>query len=139
MIADGTPVLIHYALALKNGDPIESNMDEDPLEYIMGSGDLIPGLETVLAGMAVGDEVSGVLTPEEGFGLSRADAFLEIPREELPEEVQQEGARLQGSGPNGAAIEGVVVKLKSRCAVVDFNHPLAGKQLAYTLRLVEAR
>jgi FKBP-type peptidyl-prolyl cis-trans isomerase 2 len=137
MIADGTPVLLHYTLAFKDGELIESNMDEEPLEYVMGSGDLIPGLEEVLAGMAVGDEVSGTLTPEQGFGLSRADAYLEIPRDELPDEAQQEGALLQGSGPNGATIEGVVVKLKSHCAVVDFNHPLAGKQLSYTLRLVD--
>jgi FKBP-type peptidyl-prolyl cis-trans isomerase 2 len=139
MIADGTSILLHYTLALKDGELIESNMDEEPLEYIMGSGELISGLETVLAGMDVGEELSGTLTPEQGFGLSRADAYLEIPREELPEEAQQEGALLQGRGPNDAAIEGVVVKLKSHCAVVDFNHPLAGKHLAYTLRLVEVR
>ncbi len=139
MVTEGTRVLLHYTLALKNGEVIESNMDEEPLEYVVGSGDLIPGLEEVLATMSVGDEVSGELTPQEGFGLSRSDAFLEIPKDQLPEEALREGAQLQGSGPNGAAIEGVVVKLKSHCAVVDFNHPLAGKQLAYTLRLVDAR
>jgi len=139
MIPDGKVVSIHYTLSLQDGEMIESNTDEDPLEYTMGSGELIPGLEEVVAEMTEGEEQSGVLPPEKAYGLSLSEALLEIPKDHLPAEALEVGARIHGKGPGGAEIDGRIVKLKTKCAVVDFNHPLAGKALAYTIKLCGVR
>ena len=139
MIPDGKVISIHYTLSLRDGEIIESNFDEEPLEYTMGSGELIPGLEEVLADMKVGEEKTGVLPPEKAYGLSLSEAMLEIPKDHLPAEALEVGARVHGEGPGGAEIDGRIVKLKTKCAVVDFNHPLAGKTIAYTIKLCGVR
>ncbi len=139
MIPDGKVISIHYTLSLQDGEMIESNIDEEPLEYTMGSGELIPGLEEVLSGMTEGEEQNGFLPPEKGYGLSLSEAFLEIPKEHLPAEAWEEGARIHGEGPSGEEIDGRIVKLKTKCAVVDFNHPLAGKTIAYSIKLCAVR
>ena len=139
MIPDGKVISIQYTLSLRDGEIIESNLDEEPLEYTMGSGELIPGLEEVLAGMKEGEEQSGVLPPEKGYGLSLSEAMLEIPKDHLPAEALVVGARIHGEGPGGAEIDGRIVKLKTKCAVVDFNHPLAGKTIAYSIKLCGVR
>ncbi len=139
MLSDGKVISIHYTLSLQDGEIIESNNDEEPLEYTMGSGDLIPGLEEVLVGMAEGEEQTGVLPPDKGYGLSLAEALLEIPKDHLPAEALEVGARIHGEGPGGAEIDGRIVKLKTKCAVVDFNHPLAGKTIAYSIKLCAVR
>jgi FKBP-type peptidyl-prolyl cis-trans isomerase 2 len=139
MIADGKIVSIHYTLTLKDGEVIESNIKEEPLEYTLGSGELMSGLEEILAEMSEGEERTGILPPEKGYGLSLPEAFFEIPRSHLPPEAWEEGARLQGEGPNGERIDGVVARLKEKCAVVDFNHSLAGKSIGYTLKVLSIR
>ncbi len=135
MINDGDVVLLHYTLSLKGGEIVESNMEDEPMEYTVGSGELIPALEEILTKMSPGEEQSGILPPEKAFGLSLAEAFFEIPRDHLPPDALKEGANLRGDGPNGEQIDGVVIKLKKKCAVVDFNHPLAGKELGYILKV----
>ncbi len=139
MIPDGKVISIQYTLSLNDGEVIESNLNEEPLEYTMGSGELIPGLEEVLAGMKEGEEQTGVLPPEKAYGLSLAEALLEIPKDHLPAEALEVGARIHGEGPGGAEIDGCIVKLKTKCAVVDFNHPLAGKTIAYSIKLCGVR
>ncbi len=139
MIPDGKVVSIHYTLSLQDGEMIESNTDEDPLEYTMGSGELIPGLEEVVAEMTEGEEQTGILPPEKAYGLSLSEALLEIPKDHLPAEALEVGACIHGEGPGGAEIDGRIVKLKTKCAVVDFNHPLAGKAIAYTIKLCRVR
>lgn len=139
MIDDGKTVLIHYTLTLKNGEVIESNIEEEPLEYTLGSKELMSGLEEILTEMSAGEERTGVLPPEKGYGLSLSEAFFEIPRDHLPSEAWEEGAHLLGEGPDGEQIDGVVIKLKEKCAVVDFNHSLAGKEICYTLKVLSIR
>ncbi len=139
MIEDGQIISLHYTLTRTDGEVIESNLDEEPLEYTLGSGELMPGLEEVLAGMSEGEERTGVLPPEKGYGLSLAEAFFEIPRDHLPADAWKEGATIRGEGPNGEQIDGVVVKLKEKCAVVDFNHFLAGQSIGYTLKVISIR
>jgi len=132
-------VAIHYTLTLESGEEIESNLNEEPLQYTLGSGELLPGLEEIVQSMEEGERQEGVLPPEQGYGPHNPEALIEIPREHLPPEAWNIGARLQAAGPKGEQIEGVVHSLREHCAVVDFNHPLAGKNLVYSLQRLPLR
>ena len=136
-IAQGKTVSLQYTLTLDTGEVIESNTEEEPVVYTHGSGELMPGLEERLEGMKKGEERTGVLPPEKGYGPHNPDALIEIPKDHLPPEAWQEGAHLQAAGPKGEQIDGTVLKLKENNALVDFNHPLAGKSINFSLQVVD--
>ena len=129
-------VLIHYALRRESGEIVESNLDEEPLSYVMGSGEMIPALEEILATMGEGEERTGVLAVEQGFGPRDDQALVPVPLDHLPGEARRPGVVVQARGPNSETLSGTVVEVGDDRAVVDFNHPLAGEQLRYTLRLI---
>ncbi|MCF6185961.1 MAG: peptidylprolyl isomerase [Desulfobulbaceae bacterium] len=139
MITDETIVSIEYTLTLESGEILESSTAQEPLTYTHGSGELMPGLEEMLTGMQEGGERNGTLPPEKGYGPYNPEALIEIPRDHLPPEAWNEGARLQAAGPKGEQIEGVVSELKENSAVVDFNHPLAGKSIGFTVKILSVR
>lgn len=136
MIADGKTVSIEYTLSLESGEILESSTARKPLTYTHGSGELLSGLEELLTGMNEGEQREGILPPEKVYGRRNPEALIEIPREHLPPEAWNEGALVQAAGPKGERIEGVVGKLKEHSAVVDFNHPLAGKPIAFTVKII---
>ncbi len=139
MIADGKIVSIEYTLTLESGEILESSTAREPLTYTHGAGELMPGLEEILTGMLEGEERNGILPPEKGYGPHKPEAFIEIPRDHLPPEAWNEGAQLQAAGPKDEQIEGVVSELKENSAIVDFNHPLAGKNLGFTVKILSVR
>ena len=139
MIADGKIVSIEYTLSLENGEILESSTVQEPLTYTHGSRELMPGLEEVLTGMQEGEKREGILAPEKGYGPHNPEALIEIPRDHLPPEAWNEGAMLQAAGPKGEEIEGMVSELKENSAVVDFNHPLAGKSIGFTVKILSVR
>ncbi len=139
MIADGKIVSIEYTLTLESGEILESSTAREPLTYTHGAGELMPGLEEILTGMLEGEERNGILPPEKGYGPHNPGAFIEIPRDHLPPEAWNKGAQLQAAGPKGEQIEGVVSELKENSAIVDFNHPLAGKRLGFTVKILSVR
>jgi len=139
MIADGKIVSIEYTLTLESGEILESSTARKPLTYTHGSGELMPGLEEILTGMQAGEQQKGTLAPEKGYGPHNPEALIEIPRDHLPPEAWNKGALLQAAGPKGEQIEGVVSELKENSAVVDFNHPLAGKCLGFTVKILSVR
>ncbi len=139
MITDGKIVSIEYTLTLESGEILESSTAQEPLTYTHGSGELMPGLEEILTGMREGEERNGTLPPEKGYGPHNSEALIEIPRDHLPPEAWNEGTQLQAAGPKDEQIEGVVSELKENSAVVDFNHPLAGKNLGFTVKILSVR
>ena len=139
MISEGKTISLQYTLSLDTGEIVESNIEEEPLIYTLGSGELMPGLEEVLRGMQEGEERTGTLPPEKGYGPTNPDALIEVPRDHLPPEAWEIGAQLQAAGPNGEQIGGVVQELKENSAIVDFNHPLAGKNLGFTIKVLSIR
>ncbi len=139
MITDGKIVSIEYTLTLESGEILESSTVQEPLTYTHGSGELMPGLEEILTGMQEGEQREGILAPAKGYGTPNPEALIEIPRDHLPPEAWKEGAMLQAAGPKGEQIEGVVNELKENDAVVDFNHPLAGKSIGFTVKILSVR
>jgi FKBP-type peptidyl-prolyl cis-trans isomerase SlyD len=136
-ISDGSTVSIEYTLTLDNGDVIDSNVGKQPLTYEQGKGQIISGLEGALLGMGEGDEKKVSVAPEAGYGPVREAAILTLSRDQLPQEAQEVGAQIQGQGPNGQTLQGKVAALTEDKATLDFNHPLAGENLNFEVKILK--
>ncbi len=131
---NGDTVLVRYALRV-NGELVETNKEGEPLRVTIGSGKLIKGFENALIGMKEGEEKTVTLTPEEAYGNPRDDLVQEIPRAAL-QGNPQEGMHVQARDPaTGATFTGVITRVGDETLTVDFNHPLAGRTLEFTITL----
>lgn len=130
-------ILMHYSITLTNGSEIESSYDEDPVEITMGHADVTDGMELALYGLKEGDEQTLTLTPEQGFGIRDEDNIHDMPLSDFPEEMPPEiGLSFSFESPDGDDIPGTVIGLKEDAAEIDFNHPLAGQQIVFTVNIL---
>lgn len=136
-ISEGKQVSIEYTLSLEDQQVVDSNVGKDPLIYVHGSQQIIPGLENALEGMAVGEQKQVKLEAEEGYGPVQEQAVVEVPMEQLPEDARTVGTMVQGQGPSGQPVRGRVADMKEETAVIDFNHPLAGKTLFFDVKVLD--
>lgn len=131
-------LLMHYSIALTNGTEIESSFDDEPVEVSMGSGVLTEGMELALYGLETGDHQTLTLTPEQGFGLRDEDNIHMMPLSDFPDELKPEsGLMFEFETPSGEDILGTVLAVKDGMAEVDFNHPLAGQPLVFTVEILD--
>jgi len=131
-------VVMHYSIALTNGSAIESSFDEDPVEIIMGQDDITGGMELAIFGLKAGDEQTLTLTAEQGFGLRDEDNIHDMPLTDFPKEQPPEvGLSYSFESPDGDEIPGTVVSLKDDDVEIDFNHPLAGQEVLFTVKILE--
>ena len=131
-------LLMHYRIALTNGTEIESSFDDEPVEVCMGSGVLTEGMELALYGLETGDRQTLTLTPEQGFGLRDEDNIHMMPLSDFPDDLKPEsGLVFEFETPNGQDILGTVLAVKDGMAEVDFNHPLAGQLLVFTVEVLD--
>jgi len=138
-ITDGCSVTIDYSMALEDGEVIDSTDDTDPLTYTQGEGEIIAGLEKAITGMEKGTSREIIVPAIEAFGESDPEALIEVPKQDLPKEALDSGAELSAQGPQGQTISGRVVEVRDNTAIVDFNHPLAGKPLHCSVTIVDVR
>jgi FKBP-type peptidyl-prolyl cis-trans isomerase SlyD len=136
-ITDSSTVSIEYTLTLDNGEVIDSNVGGQPLTFEQGKGQIIPGLESELLGMGEGDAKKVSVPPETGYGPVREEAILTLSRDQLPREAQEMGVQVQGQGPDGQTLQGRVAALTDDKATVDFNHPLAGENLHFEVKILK--
>ncbi len=130
-------VLMHYSIALTNGSVIESSFDDEPVEISMGKGDVTGGMELAIFGLKEGDSQTLTLTPEQGFGNRDEDNIHYMPLADFPEELPPEpGLSYSFESANGDEISGTVISLKGNDAVIDFNHPLAGHEVVFTVNIL---
>jgi peptidylprolyl isomerase len=132
----GDTVKVNYTGKLEDGTIFDTSLTEDrgPIEAKLGEGQLIKGFENALYDMSEGEKKTVELSPEDAYGEPKDFMVSEVPLNQLPEGVK-EGEMLQGQGPQGP-INVKVIELKEDVAVVDANHPLAGKKLIFDLELV---
>lgn len=136
IIEDGKKVSFDYTLTVDN-EVVDSSKDRGPLEYTQGSGQIIPGLAKQMAGLKAGDERTLEVAPAEAYGEINPEAFKEVPKASLPEDLDpQPGIFLQMVGPGGQAIPVKISEVKDDVVVIDFNHPLAGKTLKFDVKIV---
>ena len=140
-IADKLYVAIDYRLTLDTGEEVDCSPAGEPLGFIAGSGQIIPGLENALMGMKVGDSSRIIVEPEDGYGVVREDLFQEIPRDEFPDDAElEQGMTFEAHGPHGPVLISVAkVNPLEETVTVDLNHPLAGKRLCFEVNVVEVR
>lgn len=139
VIADQKVVSIHYKLTNEDGELLQESAAEEPLSYLHGSGNIIPGLESALSGKATGDKLNVSVEPEEGYG-ARNDALVqELPRNVFQgiEDIQ-EGMQFQARSEQGTQVI-TVTKVDGDRITVDGNHPLAGQKLNFEVEVDNIR
>ena len=137
--APGMVVSMHYTLTDDSGDVLDSSRGGEPFSYLHGHTNIIPGLEKALEGTEAGFKSKVTVAPTEGYGEKNPEAVFEAPREHFPPDMKLEiGARVYADGPNGP-ITLTVVKLTETGAVLDANHPLAGKTLHFDVEITTVR
>ena len=135
MIENGSKVKVHYTGKLEDDNVFDSSTGREPLEFTVGSGQLIPGFEQGVMGLNTGDKKTIELEPEQAYGPVREELVNEVPKENLPEGVEV-GQALQAETEQGPVMVRVV-ELNETMGKVDANHPLAGKKLIFDLEVVE--
>jgi len=138
-IREGSQVALEYTLSDEAGTVIESNKGKQPMSYIHGKSQIIPGLEKELSGMKVGEEKKIQIKPEDGYGPVNPDAFQEVPKDKLPPEALKVGTMLMAQGPRGQGIPVRVHEIKDTTVIMDFNHPMAGKTLSFDVKISEIK
>ena len=134
----GDTVKIHYTGTLDDGTEFDSSAGRDPLEFELGGGQVIPGFDNAVEGMAVGDNKSVRLEAEEAYGPRHDQLVQDVPRSALPEELTPEvGMALQSESPDGQVMVLTVTAVAEESITVDGNHPLAGQALSFDIELVE--
>jgi FKBP-type peptidyl-prolyl cis-trans isomerase SlyD len=136
-IREGSRVALEYTLSDETGSVIESNKGKQPMSYIHGRGQIIPGLEKELSGMKAGEEKKIQVKPEDGYGPVNPEAFQEVPKDKLPPEALKVGTMLMAQGPQGQGIPARVHEIKDMTVIMDFNHPMAGKTLSFDIKVSE--
>ena len=133
----GDSVKIHYTGTLDDGTQFDSSAGRDPLEFELGSGQVIPGFDKAVDGMSVGDRKSVNIPAEDAYGTHHQQMVQDVPRDALPAEMEPvEGMSLQAEGPDGQAFNLVITAIQEETITVDGNHPLAGKALNFDIELV---
>ncbi|VGO19839.1 FKBP-type peptidyl-prolyl cis-trans isomerase [Pontiella sulfatireligans] len=138
MIENGQKVKIHYTGTLDDGNQFDSSAGRDPLEFEMGAGMVIPGFETGVKDMAVGEKKSIHIPATEAYGEKRDEMVMEFEKSQLPEGLEPKaGMGLQMQGPQGQPVPVQITAVAEETITIDANHPLAGQNLNFELELVE--
>ncbi|EIL95998.1 MULTISPECIES: FKBP-type peptidyl-prolyl cis-trans isomerase [Rhodanobacter] len=138
-IAQNTVAAFHYTLTDDAGQVIDSSNGREPLTYMHGKGQIVPGLEKQMEGRKAGDKFNADVAPAEGYGEHQAELMQEVPREAFQgvEDIQP-GMQFQGQGPQGV-VNVTVTKVEDGKVHIDGNHPLAGKTLHFAIEVADVR
>jgi FKBP-type peptidyl-prolyl cis-trans isomerase SlpA len=138
VIAYGSKVRMHYTIALEDGMVADTTQGDEPFEFIMGAGDLEEGLELALIGLQPGDKQTVKLTPDQAFGYHVATAIHDVPRDDFPADMPlKPGLIVSFVTPGGDELPGTVKEVSEDMVTVDFNHPLAGHEITYSVEILD--
>ena len=133
----GDTVRITYVGTLDNGEQFDSSEGRDPLEFVVGSGQIIKGLDTAIPGMAVGDKKMVNVPCAEAYGDVNPDARQAVPRGDIPDNIPVEpGLQLQMQTPQGQVVPVTVTEVTDTEVTLDATHPLAGQDLNFDIEIV---
>jgi FKBP-type peptidyl-prolyl cis-trans isomerase 2 len=136
-VKSGDTVHLHYTGTLADGTTFDSSQGRDPLQFTVGSGQIIPGLDAALPGMAVGETKTVEVAADEAYGQPDPNARQAVPRSEIPADIPLEiGTQLQVQTPSGQVMPVTVAEVSDEQVVLDANHPLAGQDLTFNIELV---
>jgi len=147
-ISKNKVVTLHYSLrdGAADGPLLEETFGSTPLSFIYGVGQMIPGFEANLENEDQGSKFAFLLTPEEAYGGQKTNAIVDIPKTNfagqdgsIDEETIKVGSPVRMKNQNGRSFQGTIIEDKGDVLVVDFNHPMAGKNLHFSGEVVEVR
>lgn len=136
MIEDGRKVAIEYTLKLDDDRTADTNVGEEPLVYQQGAQEILPAVEREVSGMQVDETREFVVSPEEGYGSVKPELRQEVRADVVPEQARQEGAELVSSDGSGNRRVVRVHEVHDDRIVLDLNHPLAGENLHFRVKVV---
>ena len=138
-VKDGHVVSMEYTLKV-DGEVADTSEGREPLEFVHGAGNIIPGLEREMTGMAIGESKEVVVPPADGYGEEDEKAFMDVPREQFPEEIPMKvGTELQVQNQAGQPMYARIDMVGDKNVRLNFNHPLAGKELHFAVKVVGVR
>jgi len=133
----GDTVKIHYTGTLDDGTEFDSSAGREPLEFSLGSGQVIAGFDNAVDGMAVGDSKTATIPPGEAYSERHAKLVQQVPKTSLPDDMKPEvGMQLQSKSPEGQVMNLLITEVAEESISVDANHPLAGQALTFAIELV---
>lgn len=136
-VKNGLFVQVDYTGTLSDGEVFDTSDGRQPLEVLMGAGQLIQGFENALVGMSIDEEKSFTLSPEDAYGQHDDNLVRDFPRADVPPEMNPEaGQSVAMTTPDGRQIPARVTKVDDQNITVDLNHPLAGQALTFDIKVV---
>ena len=139
-VAEKKVVSMQYTLTNDAGEVLDQSQSGEPLTYLHGAGNIIPGLEKELTDKQVGDKFTVKVSPEDGYGERDNDRVEDVPREMFPEDQEIEpGMMFHAQGPNGETITVTVVDVNEQTVKIDSNHALAGVELNFDVEVIGIR
>ncbi|MDH3987988.1 MAG: peptidylprolyl isomerase [Gammaproteobacteria bacterium] len=134
----GDKVRIHYTGKLDDGTQFDSSAGREPLEFDLGGGGVIPGFDSAVDGMAVGESKSVKIESKEAYGPRHEELIQDVPKSELPDDIELSiGLQLQAQNPEGQVMRFMIAAVTEEVITLDGNHPLAGQNLNFDIELVE--
>lgn len=137
-IKPGSTVSMNYTLKV-GGKTVDSSIGKEPLVYVQGAGNIIPGLEKFLEGMAVGEKKHVVVPPEEGYGVRDPQATKKIPKTAFTDPGNMKVGDVISGSMQGQEFQATVASVGKSDVTLDFNHPLAGKTLNFDVEIMDIK
>src|SRR5437764_11391958 len=134
---NGDKVKVHYHGRLRSGETFDSSQGRDPLEFEVGAGQIIKGVDDGVKGMQVGDKKTVEIGADDPYGQRETGNLIEFPKDQYPPDMNPEvGQQLMLSNDQGQQFPVVVAEVKEDSVVLDANHPLAGQDLIFDIEMV---
>ncbi len=135
-VSEGTRVYLNFSLSLEDGSEVDSNFGEEPVDFVIGDGSLLPGFETLLFGMVPGERKLFEVEPEDAFGQPQNDNVQEISRSSFEDDMELSiGLVFSFADASGGEVPGMVIEFDNDEVTVDFNHPLAGRKILFDAQI----
>lgn len=140
MINNSSKVTLHFSLALDNGDLVDSTFDKAPATFVMGDGSLLPGFEEQLLGLFPSDKKTAVIEPAKAFGARNPENIQQFKRKDFADDAQMKpGTMFSFADAAGNELPGVLDRLEGDKVFIDFNHPLAGRNITFTVEIIDVQ
>ncbi|WP_444985259.1 FKBP-type peptidyl-prolyl cis-trans isomerase [Halomonas mongoliensis] len=138
-IDEGMEVTLHFTLKLEDGTVVDSTRDKAAATFQVGDGNLPPGFEHPMKGMAAGESASFQITPEHAFGQHNPQNIQRLKRDDFGDEELEVGTVMSFADPSGGELPGVISAIDGDMIDVDFNHPLAGRTLTFEVEVIDVK
>ncbi|WGP00477.1 FKBP-type peptidyl-prolyl cis-trans isomerase [Saccharophagus degradans] len=133
-------VTLHFALTLEDGAVVDSNFESKPATFVVGDGKLLPGFEQAIFGLIAGDKKAMKIPPEQGFGQPNPNNIQEVKRKVFAADMElAQGLVVSFADANGGEMPGVIAEIGEEIVKVDFNHPLAGREITFEVEIVSVK